>query len=89
MILIALIWIAGTAAFFLYVPLLSLIGTGLIVFGFALMFVAGIHVGYRSDCEPPAIVNRKFFPDPEQIADAPSTAGPQIAEYSASVKPGA
>jgi len=89
MILTALICIAGTTAFFLFVPLLPVIGTGLIVFGFVLMFVAGVHVGYRSDCKTPAIMDRKLFPAPEQISDAPRLVRPQLAEYSASVKPGA
>jgi hypothetical protein len=52
MLLIAVIWISGIAAFFLYVPLLPIAGTSLVVFGFALMFVLGVHVGYKPDPAP-------------------------------------
>jgi len=51
LILVAIIWIAGTAAFFLYLPLLPVIAAGLVIFGLALMFVLGVHVGSVASIE--------------------------------------
>ena len=45
MILIAVIWIAVAGAFFMYVPVLPVLGAALVLFGFVLMFVVGVQVG--------------------------------------------
>jgi hypothetical protein len=51
LIFIALVWMAGVGAFFLYVPLLSVVSVGLVISGFAIMFIVGFHVGSVASIE--------------------------------------
>lgn len=66
MILIAAIWIAVTGAFFMYVPVLSVVGMALVSFGFVLMFVTGVHVGNGADTASASILS-------SEIPSAPGT----------------
>lgn len=65
-ILIAVIWMAATGAFFLYVPLLPVMGVALLAVGLVLMFVLGVHVGAVADSATRAV------PKPE-ILSVPGT----------------
>ena len=47
MILTALLWMAATGAFLLYVPLLPLMVVMFFLFGLALMFILGVETGRR------------------------------------------
>jgi hypothetical protein len=51
LLFIALIWMAGVGAFFLYVPLLSVVSAALVLTGFAVMFVLGVHIGSVASIE--------------------------------------
>ncbi|HLH42793.1 MAG TPA: hypothetical protein VKV74_07400 [Bryobacteraceae bacterium] len=43
--LIALLWLASSAAFFFYVPVLPVLASSLVLIGFALMFLLGLRAG--------------------------------------------
>ena len=51
LIFIALVWMVGVGAFFLYVPLLSVVSVGLVISGFAIMFILGVHIGSVASIE--------------------------------------
>jgi hypothetical protein len=44
-VLVALLCLASCAAFFFYVPVLSVIASAVVLLGFALMFVLGVQMG--------------------------------------------
>jgi Na+-driven multidrug efflux pump len=46
-IIAALVFLASLGAFFLYVPVLSVMTVGTTLFGLILMFILGIHTGSR------------------------------------------
>lgn len=58
MILTALLWLAATAAFLLYVPVLPLMVVVFFLFGLALMFVLGIETGRRITDPPGVLVDQ-------------------------------
>ena len=63
-ILIAVIWMAATGAFFWYVPLLPVIGVALISVGLVLMFVLGVHVGAVADSAARAVAEPEILSVP-------------------------
>ena len=44
-ILVALLCLASSAAFFLYIPVLPVLASTLVLLGFALMFLLGVQAG--------------------------------------------
>jgi hypothetical protein len=57
MIVAAFLCTASTVAFLYYVPALPVFAVALVLIGFALMFLFGVHVGSEQENPPPSGTN--------------------------------